>query len=257
MKIGLAQMNIIWEEIEENKQKAEEFCRQARQRGVDILVFPEMTLTGFSMNVAKTTRDWEGQKAFFCRLSAQYELTIVFGYPARQGEKYYNHLGIAAEGKEQMDYIKIHPFSYGEESRYFEGGYRIERMPYQDTVLGGFICYDLRFPEVFQMSSASSEIIFVIANWPETRIDHWDVLLPARAIENQCYIVAVNRTGEGGGLSYNGHSAVYAPTGERKNVLSEKEELLLVEFDPKEVQICREQFPTKKDRREELYRFND
>lgn len=257
MRIGLAQMNIIWEEIEENKRKAEDFCRQAQQQGADILVFPEMTLTGFSMNVRKTTQDWMDQKNFFCRLSARYGLTIVFGYPAQQGGKCYNHLGIARDGAEQMDYIKIHPFSYGEESKYFDGGNQIVTIPWNDTVLGGFICYDLRFPEIFQMSSRRSEIIFVIANWPETRIDHWDVLLPARAIENQCYIVAVNRTGEGGGLLYNGHSAIYAPTGEKKNKISEIEELLIADIDSGEVQVCRNRFPTKKDRREGLYRFND
>ena len=155
-----------------------------------------------------------------------------------------------------MDYRKIHPFTYGQEGEYFQGGKQIITMEWEKTTLGAFICYDLRFPEIFQISSEDSAIIVVIANWPETRIRQWDCLLQARAIENQCFIAGVNRTGKGGGLSYNGHSALYGPTGERMTVLCEEESLLIGDVDVEEVRKLREAFPVKKDRKEALYSKN-
>lgn len=80
---------------------------------------------------------------------------------------------------------------------YYQGGRKLKSVEWKGTTLGAFVCYDLRFPEIFQISSEKSEIIFVIANWPKSRIDQWDTLLKARAIENQVFMVGVNRTGEG------------------------------------------------------------
>lgn len=283
MKIGLAQMDIAWEDITRNKKKAKIFFEKAVEEKADILVFPEMTLTGFSMNVSKTTKSSEFQLGFFRQMSRQYSMAVVCGYPvmAKQDLRTHgtkevkqdagihgtkevrqdilkqavceNHLAIIDQGEVLMDYAKLHPFSFGEESKYFCGGERIDMTSWKDTILGGFVCYDLRFPEIFQISSDQSEIIFVIANWPKTRVAHWDVLLRARAIENQCYIVGVNRTGSGGGLEYNGRSAIYSPTGERITKLSEQEILLTADIDVNEVKEYRRDFPAKKDRREKLY----
>lgn len=303
-RIGLAQTDILWENVEENKKRAEEFFQKAKENHVELLLFPEMSLTGFSMNVEKTTKDWEEQVEFFRERSLYYEMTVVFGCAVpvndrqwinedrkwvnedRQwinedqkesgdqqelfsvhGERkereeetekknYENHLFVIENGRIRMDYRKIHPFTYGQEGEYFQGGKQIITMEWEKTTLGAFICYDLRFPEIFQISSEDSAIIVVIANWPETRIRQWDCLLQARAIENQCFIAGVNRTGKGGGLSYNGHSALYGPTGERMTVLCEEESLLIGDVDVEEVRKLREAFPVKKDRKEALYSKN-
>jgi len=257
MKIGLVQMDIFWEDILQNMKKAEHYFREAEKQGIDLLVFPEMTLTGFSMNVEKTAGEWKKQVDFFRDMSTLYSATVVFGYPVRiaQGSRTYyeNHLSVAEKGVILADYAKIHPFTYGEESRYFRGGNSMINLNWRDTVMGGFICYDLRFPEIFQLSSEKSEIIFVIANWPQDRISHWDILLSARAIENQCYIVGVNRTGAGGGLIYNGHSAIYSPQGERISRFSEQECMITGDFDLEMLRQYRRDFPVKKDRRTDLY----
>ncbi|MBQ9156116.1 MAG: carbon-nitrogen family hydrolase [Eubacterium sp.] len=253
MKVGLAQMDIVWEDIEKNKEKAEVFFARAAQKQVDLLIFPEMSLTAFSMNVEKTASDWQDQPEFFCQMTRRYPTAAVFGYPRKCGDIYENHLALADHGEIKLDYAKIHPFSYGTEAKYFRGGTEIKETAFMDTVVSGFVCYDLRFPEIFQIASRRSELICLIANWPRTRIGHWDILLQARAIENQCYILAVNRTGEGGKLSYNGHSAIYGPTGERITPVREDEILLTADIDPENVRKYRKEFPLKADRRESLY----
>ena len=267
MRIGLAQMNIIWEDIRENEEKIRNFFQSAKENQVKLLVFPEMSLTGFSMNVEKTAGSWEEQVDYFRRMTLEYEIAAVFGYPKPVSDEerelhpnwkgYYNKLAFMENGEIKLDYTKIHPFTYGQEGDYFQGGGRITLTSWKDTVLGAFICYDLRFPEIFQISSEKSEIIFVIANWPVKRIAHWDCLLRARAIENQCYIVGVNRTGEGGGLLYNGHSAIYSPLGELLTTICEEEALLIGDIDPEEVRSARAHFPVKADRKEEIYKKNN
>lgn len=126
MRIGMAQMDISWENIEDNKKKVEQFFKKAEENQVDCLVFPEMTLTGFSMNVEETGEKSENQKHFFEEMSKKYKIFTVFGYTEPVPEErlkehpnwnhYYNRLGIAENGELKLNYAKIHPFSYG-----FEG----------------------------------------------------------------------------------------------------------------------------------------
>ena len=263
MIIGLAQMDIIWENVDENKKKAEYFFQEAAKKGVDLLVFPEMTLTGFSMNVMKTALCWKEQKELFQNLTDKYQMCAAFGYPApvaqeeniKGGKNYQNHLSVMDCGKEILNYSKIHPFAYGLEARYFRGGDKIVTAEWKDTILGAFVCYDLRFPEIFQIASRQAEIILVIANWPAERIEQWECLLRARAIENQSFMVGLNRTGDGGNIHYNGHSVIYGPKGERLTFVTEEEELLTARIETGCVRKYREEFPTKKDRRDDLYRF--
>ena len=236
MRIGMAQMDISWENIEDNKKKVEQFFKKAEENQVDCLVFPEMTLTGFSMNVEDTEPVPEER---------------LKEHP--NWNHYYNRLGIAENGELKLNYAKIHPFSYGFEGEYYQGGRKLKSVEWKGTTLGAFVCYDLRFPEIFQISSEKSEIIFVIANWPKSRIDQWDTLLKARAIENQVFMVGVNRTGEGDGLHYNGHSAIYSPNGEAVTTIREEECLLIGDINPEEIKEMRKTFPMKNDRREELY----
>ena len=263
MRIGMAQMDISWENIEDNKKKVEQFFKKAEENQVDCLVFPEMTLTGFSMNVEETGEKSENQKHFFEEMSKKYKILTVFGYTEPVPEKrlkehpdwnhYYNRLGIAENGELKLNNAKIHPFSNGFEGEYYQGGRKLKSVEWKGTTLGAFVCYDLRFPEIFQISSEKSEIIFVIANWPKSRIDQWDTLLKARAIENQVFMVGVNRTGEGDGLHYNGHSAIYSPNGEAVTTIREEECLLIGDINPEEIKEMRKTFPMKNDRREELY----
>ncbi len=263
MRIGLAQMDISWENIEKNMDKAEAFFAKGKQKKLDFLAFPEMTLTGFSMNADRLGPCWQTQVNFFKDMTRKYGIGAVFGYIMPVPDQllelhpdwnhYHNRLAIAVDGELRLSYAKIHPFSYGREARTYQGGESIETMDWKGIGLGGFICYDLRFPEIFQISSRKSQVIFVISNWPRERVDQMDRLLAARAIENQVYIVGVNRVGDGDGLSYKGHSAVYGPEGERLTGMSEKEALIVADLDLDRLDRLRADFPLKSDRKEDLY----
>lgn len=268
MKTALTQVNIIWEEKEKNKAVCERLVREAAMHQAELIIFPEMTLTGFTMNPEKYgehsltqadgSRESGGAEEFFQSLSAKYGIAVLFGYIEEKENNYYNMLELADGREILMKYAKIHPFSYGEEKMHYCGGDSIVYACIHGIYVGGFICYDLRFPEIFQISSRKNELICVIANWPEGRIEHWKTLLKARAIENQCYIVGINRTGEGNGLYYPMSSMAFDPCGERidyKEKDSESETALLyADIKAETVRQYRKEFPVKEDRRENLYR---
>lgn len=114
------------------------------------------------------------------------------------------------------------------------------------------LCYDLRFPEIFQIASKKADVILVPANWPEARTEHWKCLLRARAIENQVYIFGINCVGKNNGLNYSGHSCIIDPNGKVLEELSDREGVLSFEL-KNDVKKIRDGFPVKRDRREDLY----
>lgn len=255
MKVGLTQMDIIWENKEKNMEKARKLMEQAAKQEVDLLVFPEMTLTGFTMNTALAGEEmlFSPTLRFFKDTSRQYHMAMAFGFVEDFGEEYYNKLMVVSNGRILYDYDKIHPFNYGEEGEHYIGGHEIKTANLMDMEVSGFVCYDLRFPEIFQAVSGQADMILVIANWPKERVLHWETLLRARAIENQCYIVGVNRIGKGNGLDYVESSMVFDPMGERLTKAHSRAELMVVEVESEKVRQIRGQFPFKGDRQQELY----
>ena len=256
MKIALTQMDIVWECPNENKTICERLIRHAHENQCQWIVFPEMTLTGFSMHPERFFEPVQSDApvhSFFRQLSLQYSIGIVFGYIAEADGRYYSHLAMVENGIYLMEYAKIHPFSYGEEANYYTGGDRIVTCHMEPSIcVSGFVCYDLRFPEVFQAASQSASVIFVIANWPMSRITHWYTLLQARAIENQCFMIGVNRTGNGGGLCYCPSSIAFDPYGKRISQESNTE-LLCVDIQPEQAAAYRSEFPVQADRRKAVY----
>lgn len=255
MKIGLTQMDIVWENKAKNMAKATKLMEQAHAQGVELIVFPEMTLTGFTMNTALAGEEmlFSETLQFFKNCSRKYEMAIAFGFVEDFGEEYYNKLMIVSKGRILYDYDKIHPFNYGEEGKHYIGGHEVKTAEVEGIRVSGFVCYDLRFPEIFQAVADEAEMILVIANWPKERILHWETLLRARAIENQCYIVGVNRTGKGNGLEYVESSMAFDPLGERLTKAHSKSELMVIDVDPDEVHKVRNRYPFRKDRQTELY----
>ena len=255
MKVALAQMDIVWEDKEKNSKKSENKIKEAKEKGVDLILFPEMSFTGFSMNVEKIGEKREDRNQFetvekIQKLAKKYEMAIGFGYVEKDGGMGKNHYAVVSkDGQVMSDYVKIHPFSYGGEAQYYDSGNRIEVFGMQGWKIATFICYDLRFPEIFQLASREAQAIIVAANWPESRREHWLTLLRARAIENQCYVLGVNRTGIGGGISYVGDSIVIDPYGKVLEIMKEKEGLIFCEMDREVVEEWREKFPQRKDRK--------
>ena len=255
MKVGLTQMDIVWEDKEKNMEKVRKLVEQAAGQKVDLLVFPEMTLTGFTMNTALAGEEmlFSPTLRFFKDLSKKYNMAIAFGYVEDFGGEYYNKLMVVSEGRIIYDYDKIHPFNYGEEGRHYIGGHEIKMAVLKDMEISGFVCYDLRFPEIFQAVSDRSQMILVIANWPKERVLHWETLLRARAIENQCYVIGVNRIGKGNGIEYVESSMAFDPLGERLTKAHSKSELMLIDVEADKVKEVRRQFPFREDRQVELY----
>lgn len=257
MKLGLAQMDIVWENKEENTIKIENLIQKAVQKDIDCLLFPEMSLTGFSMNTEKIGENSENFKIIekISKVCAHYNIFVGIGYADKSDTKSLNKYAVISnKGEIVAEYAKIHPFSFGEESIYYKGGEKIEYCMIKDIQTTPFICYDLRFPEIFQIASKKSQLITIAANWPADRREHWITLLKSRAIENQCYIAGVNRFGQANGLYYNGDSMIVNPYGE---IISDNlvgEGIVSAEIDNELVLKYRDEFRLKDDRREELYK---
>ena len=256
MKIGLTQMDIVWEDKDANKIKIRKLAQKASEKNVDMLVFPEMTLTGFTMNTELAGEEmlFSETLKFFKDMSRDYDMAVVFGFVEDFGGEYYNKLMVAAGGRIIYEYDKIHPFNYSDEGEHYVGGHEVKTGEYKGVNFSGFVCYDLRFPEIFQAVADDVDVIYVIANWPKVRLLHFETLLRARAIENQCYVVGVNRIGDGNGIEYAESSMAFDPSGERLTKAHSKSELMVVDIDEHVVSEIREKYPFRKDRQVELYK---
>ena len=146
-------------------------------------------------------------------------------------------------------YAKIHPFSYAREHERYDAGDRHVTVEVEGVRVSLFVCYDLRFADEFWATATATDAYLVVANWPDKRRHHWQGLLVARAIENQAYVVGVNRVGSGDGHSYAGDSRIVDPMGEVLAAGAGQETLLLAELDPARVRETREALPFMRDRR--------
>lgn len=256
MVIGIVQMNIEWEDIYSNMNKMEEFIGEASEKKVELLLFPEMTLTGFTMDITKHIFSEEEIIRWISKIAVKNNISIGIGFGILIDKKGLNkYVIISHKGKVLCDYSKIHPFSYsGEDKKYYKG-IDIVSANLGDIKITPFICYDLRFPEIFQIASKKSNLICVAANWPKEREKHWITLLIARAIENQCYIAGVNRIGKGNGIEYSGSSMIIDPEGNVLNSINSDEGIIISEISEDNVKNIRKMFTLKRDRRESLYRI--
>jgi len=254
MKIAIAQTDIKFEDKEHNLKKAHELIRTAAQRGAELVLFPEMSFTGFSMNTALTGEAEPYTVTLMLDAAKKYNVAVGFGYVRLSDGKAENHYIIADAGGVRSDYIKLHSFAIGGEGSAFRCG---ESLPspvsFGGQSVSAFICYDLRFPEIFRAVCDSTDIAVVAANWPASRRAHWETLLRARAIENRFYIVGINCTGEQDGISYSGGSMVIDPDGNTLAEAGDCEKLLTVDI-PDDVKKKRRAFPVLDSRRSELYR---
>lgn len=257
MKIALVSLDQIWEDKESNWHLCKKYVRNAARNYVEIIVFPEMTLTGFSSNVCKISENIDDSQTIrkFCTLAKKHGIAIVFGMALEVEKKYFNYcIFVSPDGLVAGKYAKIHPFSFAREDRYFSHGDSLEFVQYKGMNIGFSICYDLRFPEIYSAMSQCSDLIINIANWPKKRLDHWEVLLKARAIENQIFFLGVNRTGvDGNGLEYVESSHIYNANGERLDFES-MGSMRIFTIDKQWQKDYRDSFNTINDKKAELYR---
>lgn len=244
MKIALLQFAPVWEEKEENKKKIISLLQCSAQ--YDVLIFPEMTLTGFTMSAEKFAEGTGGESfRFFSSIAIEKNCDVLAGIIERGKRRSYNTLlHITSKGRLNKIYRKIHPFSYSNENKFYEAGNRPAITKIKNHQIGLSICYDLRFPELYRhYGKKRVHLIVDIANWPDTRIEHWRTLLKARAIENQCYAAGVNRVGDDPKLRYNGFSSVFDPMGNEIVAVENEERLITAEIDKNFIREVREKFP--------------
>lgn len=250
MKIASIQFNICWEDKKKNFERASRLIERAKQDDCDCVVFPEMFNSGFSMNLDVIAEPENTQTSLFlCGLAKQYSINIIAGFAEKTDDGAENiAVFIDRQGNRNARYIKNYPYSYaGEDKLYLSGDQQVV-FGFEDSKASLFICYDLRFPELFRKVAKEVDIVFVIANWPVTRQEHWETLLKARAIENQCFMVGVNRIGsDGNGLKYGGGSHVYGPSGEDLSRGGKHQEYIITQIDLAQAKRTRSDFPFLKD----------
>lgn len=255
MKIAIVQSNIRYEEKAYNLKAAKEFTCLASEEDADLILFPEMSFTGFSMDFLKTGETDSYTIKKMQHRARAYNIAIGFGYVRLFDGKGENHYCIVdRDGNIISDYVKIHSFTIGGECKDFRSG---NVLPPAAEVCGfnlrTFICYDLRFPEIFRTSADDTDIFIVAANWPKARREQWISLLKARAIENQSYVIGINCTGNQLDLNYTGDSMAADPLG---NIIAStelyKEGLIFCNISEK-ADTFRKSFPVMPSRKNKLY----
>ena len=248
------QLDIVWEDKEANFQKIRDILSKLDSKP-DLIVLPETFATGFTMKSQEFSEPLMGiTEKFLIEMSRKTGSAIGGSWIEANPEGMpFNTFSIARpSGIITNRYHKIHPFSFAEEDKFFTAGDRTETFELNGFHISLLICYDLRFPEVFRKTAGTTDLYLVVGNWPEARIDHWVTLLKARAIENQAYVIGVNRVGYAGRknqLYHTGHSAFFDATGKGEVLETKKEDILKVRISSKEVKDLRDRFPFLKDRR--------
>lgn len=257
MKVALVSLDQIWQDKVSNMQLCEVYIKEATKFGADLVIFPEMTLTGFSMDIEAIAESERTSKTVekFTRMATKHQINLMFGVVIRADNRARNVLYfVDKKGDIKASYTKIHPFTYAGENKYFISGEKATVVRCNEDNLALTICYDLRFPELYAVLAESSDIMINIANWPARRIDHWQTLLKARAIENQVFMIGVNRTGiDGNGLEYVESSAIYNANGDKLEPYDTFKDMQLFDVDTNWTKMYRKRFNTVADRRIELY----
>ena len=253
MQVAAVQHTIVWQDPSANHAHLAPLIAAAAQEGADLVVLSEMFSTGFSMDTECVAQAPDGPSTIFLQQQAAlHGVWIAGSVPVADQANTLpvNRLVLAGPQGEQHHYDKEHPFSFAGEDQHYRPGQQPVTVSVHGVRCTLTVCYDLRFVESYWPLAAHTDCYLVVANWPQTRRHHWRTLLAARAIENQAYVVGVNRVGSDLNLEYSGDSVILSPLGE---VLAEcppgMEATLMAEVDPGQVAEVRSQFPFMNDRR--------
>ncbi|MBT2582725.1 carbon-nitrogen family hydrolase [Planococcus sp. ISL-109] len=258
MKIACVQMDIAFGEPETNFQRVTEYLEEAAENGADVIVLPEMWNTGYALTELEKLADGNGKTVdFLKRFAKQHGVHVVGGsVSTKKKDGFYNTMYVVDKtGVLVSEYDKAHRFGLMDEHIHLEEGQSLGTFELDGETFGGVICYDIRFPEWLRAQALNgAKAIFVPAEWPLARIDHWRILLQARAIENQCFIIAANRIGHDPKNEFGGHSMVIAPWGEVRMDMGNTEGIAYTDIDLSEVDEVRTRIPVFDDRRVQLYK---
>jgi predicted amidohydrolase len=252
VKVAGVQHDVVWEDRTATLARLEPQLAAAAGLGARLVVLTEMFPVGFSMEPERMAEAEDGPSTAFLRSQAAALGVWLAGsipiHPSGGGRPV-NRFILAGPGGELEHYDKLHPFSYSGEHEHYAAGTGRVTFTVEGVRVTPFVCYDLRFADEFWAEAPGTDCYVVVANWPAARRAHWQALLVARAIENQAYVVGVNRVGEGGGLSYAGDSRIVDPLGEVLAAGAGGETILLADVDPAVVAETRKRYPFLADRR--------
>jgi omega-amidase len=254
MKVIGIQPDVVWENKAATHARVRALLEKARPSPGTLVVLPEMFATGFSMNVAGIQdSDSRETQEFLSQTAAEYRIYLLAGVVAKHasGRGVNQSVVYATDGRELARYTKLHPFTLGGESDHYAAGENLCLFDLEGFKVASFICYDLRFPEIFRAAvRGGANLYTVIASWPVAREEHWVTLLRARAIENQAYVIGVNRFGNDPKFFHPGRSLIVHPSG---SVLAEggREECTIsAELSLEELVKYRRELPFLTDMRE-------
>jgi omega-amidase len=251
LKITLIQSDLHWEDIEANLAMFEEKIWQIGKNATDVIVLPEMFTTGFTMNAHKLAEHMNMRTFKWMKQMADQTGALILGsYIITVHERHYNRLLWMEPGGNFKTYDKRHLFRMANEHKTYSPGESLLISTWKGWRICPLVCYDLRFP-VWSRNKwdhshrkLSYDLAIYVANWPTTRIDAWDTLLKARAIENLSYVVGVNRLGQDGNeVEHNGHSAVISPKGDQIFINEGMETTRTMELSANALQAFRDRFP--------------
>ena len=257
LKVSLGQMQVAFGDPRKNINTAEEMVAEAAQRGSHLLVLPELWSTGYALDQSRDLANQlnVGVFAQLATMATQHKISLVGSMLEKRGLEVTNSgVFFAPNGRLMGVYRKVHLFRLMEEDRWLQPGAAplIMDLPWGST--GMAICYDLRFPELFRRYAVQgAKVIVIPAEWPIERIDHWRTLLQARAIENQCYMIATNCAGPSGDKTFGGHSMIVDPWGKIVIEVGESPTLVTAEIDIDYVDVIRNRIPVFEDRRPDVY----
>lgn len=248
MKVSIIQSDLAWEDKLKNLSYLERLISPLYNK-TDLVILPEMFNTGFSMKPDKLSEPDTGVTSDWMRSIADAgNIGLCGSYIVNEANNYFNRFRFVSPETEIRHYDKRHLFSMGGEDRLFTAGKNRLIFSFRGVRISPYICYDLRFP-VWSRNRDEYDLMINSANWPESRINVWNTLLKARAIENQCFVAGSNRIGtDGEGIKYCGDSMIINPRGEiMASVNQNKECSITAEISMTELSDFRKKFPVSND----------
>ena len=255
-KAAFIQFNVRAGDISLNLSTVTRYIESLAAQNVKLAILPEMWSCGFdNMNLSHYARDTPEILRAISRAASQYNMVIGGSLPEASEGGIFNTVYVTdSDGSMAGSYRKVHLFSVTDENQYFLPGNRIVTCETSLGKLGLMICYDLRFPEICRvLALGDAKVVIISAQWPEIRIDRWDILIRARAIENQIYIIGANRCGKENQTMFGGHSVIVDPSGDILKMSGNEECTGFAEIDFEYLSKVRTMMPSLKERRPEIY----
>lgn len=251
MRIVAVQLDMAWEDKAANHDRLRELLSNTLIEAGSLIIVPEMFETGFSMKLDITAQtEQRGGESLLREVAIQYQSAVMGGVaaPIENGTSRNECVVFGPDGEELCRYQKMQPFSHSGEDKYYPAGTTHCLFDWQGIRIAPFICYDLRFPEIFRAAVLDgAELITLIACWPQKRSEHWVRLLQARAIENLAPVVGVNRCGREPGLDFDGRSSAFDHMGKPLFEATADEQVLSVDIDIDAARSWRAHFPALRD----------